>query len=98
MRPAVVAIALADLSTVSRFFRAILRDRGADQSDFVISGMTKHRLSASPPDHEFLEADVAISLGIGHFEIELAFRARNVAVEGVQQGQELVLVYEAVTI
>ena len=39
------------------------------------SGMTTHRLSASPPDHEFLEADVAISLGVGHLEIELAFRA-----------------------
>lgn len=44
--------------------------------------------SARPPDDEFLETDVAVSLGIGDLEIEQAFRPRDVAVELNQQARE----------
>jgi hypothetical protein len=53
---------------------------------------------ARPPNYELFETDIAVSLGIGHFEVEQALFARHIAVELFQQRVEFLLINEAVAV
>src|SRR5262245_29611748 len=51
-----------------------------------------------PPGHEFLEADVAVTLRVGVLEIQLALCAGDVAVQHFEQRTELRRIDEAIAV
>src|SRR5690606_13592858 len=51
-----------------------------------------------PPRHEFLEADRAVAVVVGHFEREQAFIVRPPAIEGLKQAAQLVAVAPALAV
>jgi hypothetical protein len=55
-------------------------------------------LLVRPPRDELPELDIAITRGVGHFEIEQALGAGDIAIESFQQDMEFVLIDEAIAV
>src|SRR5688572_25584291 len=56
------------------------------------------QLLVRPPRDELLEFDIAVSRGVGRFEVQQQFFLGNVAVDGLEQHVELRMIEKAVAV
>src|SRR5690348_3927454 len=89
------------ISYIKRYIPAMFEPRHCATGRVVVSerGCDRRRAGlARPPDHELLEPDEPVSLGIGDLQIEVALLPGHIAIELAQQGEKFLAIDVAVSV